>query len=66
MTFSYGLHLHPVYLSDLTTVTKGLLGAIVLSSVAFIIPLHNHRYWFTYSYTSVFEKHDVSMKVMLC
>ena len=50
---------------DLTPLTKGILGSLVLSSVAFIVPLQAYRHWFTYTFSTIFEKHQVSSCLLL-
>ena len=52
----YSQHMmYPV--SDCAPVAKAVLGSVVLSSVAFIIPLNQYRYWFLAQVTS-FKHHS--------
>jgi membrane associated rhomboid family serine protease len=40
-------------------ITKSLLGSLVLTSVAFNVPLQSYRNWFAYDYNTVFEDFDI-------
>jgi len=43
------------YSTDCASVTKGLITYVILSSIAFNIPLSTYRQWFQITYHNVFE-----------